>query len=127
MKGTGSGNGPDMNGVVLETAELLKDNKAQDILVLNLQGHTSITDYFIICTVTSSVQTRALVRDVEEFMDRHDIKPFSKAVQTDSPWVLLDYNHFVIHIFLREGREFYGLEKLWSDAEVLYSHRGDIL
>lgn len=116
-----------MNGVVLETAELLKDNKAQDILVLNLQGHTSITDYFIICTVTSSVQTRALVRDVEEFMDRHDIKPFSKAVQTDSPWVLLDYNHFVIHIFLREGREFYGLEKLWSDAEVLYSHRGDIL
>jgi ribosome-associated protein len=127
MKGTGSGSGPDMNGVVLETAELLKDNKAQDILVLNLQGHTSITDYFIICTVTSSVQTRALVRDVEEFMDRHDIKPFSKAVQTDSPWVLLDYNHFVIHIFLREGREFYGLEKLWSDAEVLYSHRGDIL
>ena len=116
-----------MNSVVLRTAELLRDNKAQDILVLDLQGHTNITDYFIICTVTSSVQTRALVRNIEEFMGRHEIRPMSRNVKTDSPWVLLDYNHFIIHIFLQEGREFYGLEKLWGDAEVLFSHEGNDL
>jgi len=127
MKGTESGSGPDMNSVVLRTAELLRDNKARDILVLNLRGHTSITDYFIICTVTSSVQTKALVRNIEEFMGRHDVKPMLRHVQIDSPWVLLDYNHFIIHIFLQEGRDFYGLEKLWCDAEVLYSHKGNDL
>ena len=124
MRKTASGIGPDMNSIVLETADLLKENRAQDVLVLNLQGHTSITDYFIICTVTSSIQTKALVRNIEEFMDRHDLVQMSRDVTMDSPWVLLDYNYFVIHIFLQEGREFYGLEKLWSDAEVLYSHRG---
>ena len=116
-----------MHSIVLETAQLLRDNKAQDILVLNLQGHTSITDYFIICTVVSSVQTKALVRNIEGYMDSHGLSPISGHVMVDSPWVLLDYNHFIIHIFLREGREFYGLEKLWSDAEIVYSERGGIV
>lgn len=127
MRTTASGIGHEMNSIVLATAELLKENRAQDVLVLNLQGHTSITDYFIICTVTSSIQTKALVRNIEDFMDRHDVEQMSRDLTIDSPWVLLDYNHFVIHIFLREGREFYGLEKLWSDAEVLYSHSGGAL
>jgi ribosome-associated protein len=116
-----------MNEIVLETAELLKDKKAQDILVLDMQGYTAITDYFIICTVTSVVQIKALIRYLEEFMDQRKLEPLTKKVNSDSPWVLLDYNYFIIHIFLKEGREYYQLEKLWSDAEVLYSHRGGAL
>ena len=117
----------DMNSIVLETAELLKDKKAQDILVLDMQGYTTITDYFIICTVTSAVQIKALIRYLEEFMDQRNLEPLTGKVNSDSPWVLLDYNYFIVHIFLQEGREYYQLEKLWSDAEVLYSHKGGAL
>jgi ribosome-associated protein len=117
----------DINSIVLETAELLRDRRAKDILVLDMQGYTVITDYFIICTVTSSVQIKALIRYIEEFMDERNLEPLTKKVNSDNPWVLLDYNYFIIHIFLQEGREYYQLEKLWSDAEVLYSHKGGAL
>jgi ribosome-associated protein len=117
----------DIKSIVLETAELLRDRRAKDILVLDMQGYTVITDYFIICTVTSSVQIKALIRYIEEFMDERNLEPLTKKVNSDNPWVLLDYNYFIIHIFLQEGREYYQLEKLWSDAEVLYSHKGGAL
>jgi ribosome-associated protein len=112
---------------VKEIAEFLRDRKARDILVLDLEGMTSITDYFIICTVTSSVQTKALVRDLESYMKDYDIKALSRATTVDSPWVLLDYNFFIIHLFLQEGRDYYRLEKLWSDAEVICSFEGGML
>ena len=112
---------------VKEIAEFLRDRKARDILVLNLEGMTTITDYFIICTVTSSVQTKALIRDLESFMKEYDVKPLSRDTSVDSPWVLLDYNFFIIHLFLQEGRDYYRLEKLWSDAEVICSFKGGIL
>ncbi|MCK4923427.1 MAG: ribosome silencing factor [Spirochaetes bacterium] len=112
---------------VKEIAEFLRDRKARDILVLDLEGMTSIADYFIICTVTSSVQTKALIRDLESFMKEYDVKSLSRNTSVDSPWVLLDYNFFIIHLFLQEGRDYYRLEKLWSDAEVICSFKGGIL
>jgi ribosome-associated protein len=120
---------PDLkvNKVVLQIAEMLKDKKARDILVLDLNGLTNITDYFIICTANSTVQIRALMRFIEEFMHGSPVELLSKNVSYDSPWVLLDYNYFVIHLFLREGRNYYQLEKLWSDANILYSEKGSFL
>jgi ribosome-associated protein len=120
---------PDLkvNKVVLQIAEMLKDKKARDILVLDLDGLTNITDYFIICTANSTVQIRALMRFIEEFMHGSPVELLSKNVSYDSPWVLLDYNYFVIHLFLREGRNYYQLEKLWSDANILYSEKGSFL
>jgi len=112
---------------VLEIADFLKDSKARDIVVLDMRGLTGISDYFVICTVNSTVQSKAIVRDLDGFMDVRDLKPISGRVSTDSPWVLLDYNYFIIHIFLEEGRRYYQLEKLWSDAKVVYTNRGDIL
>jgi len=93
---------PDLkvNKVVLQIAEMLKDKKARDILVLDLNGLTNITDYFIICTANSTVQIRALMRFIEEFMHGSPVELLSKNVSYDSPWVLLDYNYFVIHILL---------------------------
>ncbi len=112
---------------VLEIADFLKDSKARDIVVLDMRELTGISDYFIICTVNSQVQSKAIVRDLDAFMDTRDLKPISGRVSTESPWVLLDYNYFIIHIFLEEGRRYYQLEKLWSDAKVVYTNRGDIL
>jgi len=112
---------------VLEIADFLKDSKARDIMVLDMRELTGISDYFVICTVNSTVQSKAIVRDLDEFMDTRDLKPISSRVSTISPWVLLDYNYFVIHIFLEEGRRYYQLEKLWSDAKVVYTNRGDII
>ena len=86
----------DMSNIVMETAELLRDKKAQDILVLDMQGYTTITDYFIICTVTSAVQIKALIRFLEEFMDQHNQVSLTGKVNSDSPWVLLDYNYFIV-------------------------------
>lgn len=117
----------DLTARVKEIAEFLRDRKARDILALDLDGLTGITDFFIICTVTSSVQTKALVRDLEDFMKKYDIKALSRNTGFDSPWVLLDYNFFIIHIFLQEGRDYYRLEKLWSDAEVVCSYKGGML
>jgi len=118
---------PDIAPIVLKIAELLKDKKAKDILVLNLTGLTTITDYFIICTVNSVVQTKALVRFIEELALKYDQHPFIKNIDSNSPWVLLDYNYFVVHIFLKEGRDYYQLEKLWSDAAIVYSDKGSEL
>ena len=116
-----------MNKIVLQIANLLKDRKASDIIVLDLKGMTSVTDYFIICTANSSVQIKALIRFIEEFMKGKDFKLLSRNISFNSPWVLLDYNFFVIHLFLREGRDYYQLEKLWSDADVLYSEKGSFV
>jgi ribosome-associated protein len=117
----------DMKKVILRLAELLKDKKAQDILVLDLAQLTSITDYFILATVNSSTQSKALVRFIEEYLKEYDIRPLVKNDEYESPWVLLDYNYFIIHLFLKEGREYYQLEKLWSDAPVVYSDEGGLL
>lgn len=111
---------------VKSIAQFIHDRKARDVVVLDLQGLTSIADYFVICTVTSSVQTKALIRDLDMFMKEFDVKSLSRETSVDSPWVLLDYNYFIIHLFLQEGRDYYRLEKLWSDAEVLCSFEGGL-
>ena len=114
----------ELNQRAIGIGEFLKARKARDVLILDLEGLTSITDYFIICTVTSSVQAKAIMRDLEEFMGQYDLKPLSRDAALDSPWVLIDYNYFIIHIFQQDGRDYYRLEKLWSDAKVVYSDAG---
>jgi ribosome-associated protein len=112
--------GSDYTALVLETAEFLHDRKARDVLVLDLESLTTLTDFFIICTVNSTVHGRAVVRDLDEFMEEHGLRPLTRHSGIDSPWILLDYNDFIVHLFLEEGRNYYRIEKLWSDAQVLY-------
>ena len=121
------GQGPGMKGLVLKVAELLRDKRAQNIVVLDLDKLATFTDFFVICTVKTAVQTKALVRFIEELMEGTGIRPVNKNTAFDSMWVLLDYNYFIVHIFQKEGRDYYQLEKLWCDAKVVYSHQGDFL
>jgi ribosome-associated protein len=94
------------------------DKKAIDVVVLDLRKAGGFTDFFVICTGASQRQTRAIADGVEltlrtEFEER----PHLSEGGEDSPWILLDYFNFVVHVFSPECRTFYDLERLWGNAE----------
>jgi ribosome-associated protein len=99
-------------------ARVLGEKKADDIVLLNLMGVNSFLDYFLIATANSIIHARALAREVQRFFGEHGIRERNRPLM-DSPWIVLDYSEIVVHIFTREGREFYQLERLWEDAEPL--------
>ena len=95
----------------------LDDKKGKDIKVLRTAGHTTLSDYFIICSGASNTQVRALADAVEEALSKAGEEPHHIEGHRGGQWTLLDYSAVVIHIFTEEGREFYDLERLWSDAD----------
>lgn len=102
---------------VKRIAQALYDKKAKDIEVLDISKVTSIGDYFIICTCSSSVQVKACADEVEEKMDELGIFPDHKEGYNGGNWILMDYGDIIVHIMLDETHDFYSLERLWSDAE----------
>ena len=95
----------------------LDDKKGNDIKVLHTAGQTTLADYFVICSGTSTTQVRALAEAVEEAMSKAGEEPHHIEGHRGGQWTLMDYSSVVIHVFTEEGREFYGLEHLWSDAD----------
>lgn len=102
-----------------KAVKVLDAKKANDIALLKVSGLTILADYFIICSADSSTQVRALADSVEEEFEKVGVSPLSREGKQDLNWILLDYGDFIIHIFYQETREFYGLEKLWDDAEKI--------
>jgi ribosome-associated protein len=94
------------------------DKKAEDVVVLDLRKTAGFTDYFVICTGANARQIAAIADHVRETLKtEYDERPaLAEGVDT-SEWVLLDYFDFVVHVFSRECRAFYGLERLWGNAE----------
>ena len=97
----------------------LDEKKGKDIKVLHTADQTTLADYFIICNGTSNTQVRALADAVEEAMSKAGEEPHHIEGHRGGQWTLMDYSSVVVHIFTEEGREFYGLERLWSDAEAV--------
>lgn len=97
----------------------LDDKQGRDIKVLRTAGQTTLADYFVIRNGTSNTQVRALADAVEEALSRAGEEPHHIEGHRGNQWTLMDYSAVVIHIFTEEGREFYGLERLWSDAEAV--------
>jgi ribosome-associated protein len=97
-------------------AYLTLTKKAADIKILDLRNLTSITDYFVICTGTSDTQVKAIADAVIDGSKKIGERPWHKEGFTQRSWVLLDYVDVVVHIFLQDTRNFYGIEKLWGDA-----------
>ena len=95
----------------------LDDKKGRDIKVLRTADQTTLADYFVICSGTSNTQVRALADAVEEAMSKAGEEPHHIEGHRGGLWTLMDYSAVVVHVFTEEGREFYGLERLWSDAE----------
>jgi len=97
-------------------ARLALTKKALNVVIMDLRGLTSMTDFFVVCSAESDVQIRAITDAVDEGMERKGSAAWHK--ESGSPnWVLLDYVDVVLHIFHKNTRQFYNLEKLWGDAK----------
>jgi ribosome-associated protein len=94
------------------------DKKAENVIVLDLRNAGGFTDYFIICTGANVRQITAIADSVRETLKNElDERPALTEGVDRSEWILLDYFNFVVHIFSRDCRAFYGLERLWGNAE----------
>jgi len=102
--------------VALRAAE---DKRATDLVVLDLRGISTVTDYFIICSGTSDTNVRAIADAVEEKLREAGVRPFGKEGYQEGTWILMDYVDFVLHIFHYETRLAFALEDLWKDARRL--------
>jgi ribosome-associated protein len=97
----------------------LECKKAVDITMLRTTEVTVLADYFIICTATSSTHLRTLSDEVEKVLKENGEMPLRREGHRSGGWVLVDFGCVVVHLFLKEMREFYTLERLWSDADVI--------
>jgi ribosome-associated protein len=98
-------------------ASYAADKKAEDIVVLDLQGISSFTDFFVICSGTSEPHLKAIAGEIEaRLKDDHGTRAVSVDGFPASQWIVLDYMQVIVHVFRREKREFYSLEDLWGDA-----------
>lgn len=107
----------------LETAKMavkaLDSKKALDIKVIKIQDISAIADYFVIATGTSSAHVKALADEVEAQLDEAGISVSHVEGYRSNSWILLDYVDVVVHVFSDEAREYYDLERLWQDGEII--------
>lgn len=96
-----------------------EETKGMDIKVLDIKGLTPIADYFVIVSGGSTVQVKAIADEVEEAMDKEGCPISRKEGYTAGRWILLDYGDIIVHIFHREDREFYNIERLWADSKEI--------
>ena len=106
----------DFPAEVTRAAELAVELKAHDVVVLDLRGISSATDYFVIAGGRSDVQVKAIADHVVNELKKDSIRPEHVEGMKGGRWVLVDYVDFVLHVFHPEARQFYQLENLWGDA-----------
>ncbi len=94
----------------------VQGKKALDILILDLRGKTAVTDFFLICSGRSSRQVMAIADHIQEELRKNRIRPLGVEGAGSGHWILLDFDHVVVHVFYDPVRRFYNLEGLWSDA-----------
>lgn len=97
----------------------LSEKKAEEIKVIDISGVSVIADYFVIATAKNSSQMGALMDGVDEAMYKAGYKDSRKEGNQHSSWVLIDYKDIIVHIFSREDRLFYDLERIWRDGKML--------
>ncbi len=101
-------------------ATYASDKKAEDIIVLDLRGISTLSDYFVICSGTSEPHLKAIAGEIEDRLRKdHQTRPHHVDGYPLSQWIVVDYYHVLVHIFHSEKRAFYSLEDLWSDAPRL--------
>ena len=106
--------------LTLKAAKALDDKKLENIVVLDLEGVTTLSDYFILATASSSPQMKAGSDAVYKELKEDGVLPYAENDNDpESLWYLTDYGFLVIHIFTEEGREYYDLDKLWHEAKKI--------
>jgi ribosome-associated protein len=102
--------------LVIRIASLLYEKKAQDIVVLKVDHLTVLCDYLVIATGRTANQVTALADLAEDFMAAEDCRLRRSEGKNEGRWAVLDYGHIMIHLFHREERAYYGLDRLWNDG-----------
>lgn len=97
----------------------LEEKKGSDIKVLETTKLTTLADYFILCTATSTTHLKTLSDETEKALKNLGEMPHHIEGYRSGSWVLMDFGCVVIHLFLQEAREFYALERLWNDAAIV--------
>jgi ribosome-associated protein len=101
------------------------DKKAEDVVALDVRGLVSFADGFVIATGNSDRHVRSIVTGIEEALRASGEKPIGIEGQEDGRWVLMDYGDVVVHVFQRDVRAHYDLERLWADAPRSEFAEGD--
>ena len=97
-------------------AGLAGDKKAADVAVLQMEGLTSFTDFFVICSGESTTQVKTISENIIERLKEKGLRPIGVEGLSSRLWVLIDYGDVIVHVFEAQTRAFYELEKLWLDA-----------
>lgn len=105
--------------LAVKAAEAALKKKALDVTILELSGLTVIADYFVICSGESTTQVKAVAQFIEDTFAQERLKPLGIEGVAHSHWILLDYGDVIIHVFEKETRAYYNLEKLWMDAKTI--------
>lgn len=114
---------PDLN-LVTTISTLLNDYKAQNIDILPISTISDFADTMIICTATSTRHCQSIYKKLVDDLLARGVKPYNRHNASDSRWVLLDYSDIVVHIMIEEARQFYQLEKLWTDIDQAVAAEG---
>lgn len=113
----------------METLELVKkavtaleDKKAEDVTVIDISGVSTIADYFIIANASNQNQLTAMQDAVDEAMYKEGVHAKQIEGNRSSTWILMDYQDVIVHLFSKEDRLFYDLERIWRDGKVIDIH-----
>lgn len=96
--------------------QALEDKKGEDIVMIDISQVSVLADYFVICSASNDSQIQALVDNVDEKMHENGYQIRQQEGRNSGTWVLLDYGDVIVHIFERENRSFYNLERIWNDG-----------
>ena len=111
------------NATPLEVAKaietFLDNKKGRDIKVLHVEDVSNIADYFVVCTATSNTHVKALSGEVEYQLGRRNVNAYHIEGRDNNSWVVLDYCNVLVHIFNREARDFYNLDKLYENTSAV--------
>ncbi len=115
-----------MEGILLDSAQLAKaavdtasDKKAADIILLDIRDVTTIADYFVICSGNNPRQIQAIAEAIDEQLGKQGANLLHREGVAETGWVLLDFGDVIVHIFGAKERDYYRLERLWSEAKTV--------
>ena len=104
----------DPKTLALEVAKLLRDKRAEELLVLDIEHLTVLASYMVVCSGRSTIQVKAMADELEEKLP--DQQPIRREGYAEGRWIVLDYGSVLVHIFHEQEREYYHMERLWMDG-----------
>jgi ribosome-associated protein len=106
----------DSKEIAITCAKIADEKKALDIVILDVDKISSITDYFVICSAINERQLHAIADEIDKQMKKISVNKFGMEGYREAKWVLIDYGDLIVHVFEKEIRNYYDLELLWGDA-----------